>query len=46
MKKKLQNNFTTPEQDLERIYTLRELGYWAFVMIYDKENCTDRFIRI
>lgn len=29
---------TTIEQDLERIYTLRELGYWAYVMIYDKEN--------
>ena len=30
---------TTFEQDLERIYTLRELGYWAYVMIYDKEHC-------
>lgn len=30
---------TTIEQDLERIYTLRELGYWAYVMIYDKEHC-------
>ncbi len=29
---------TTLEQDLERIYTLRELGYWAYVMLYDKEN--------
>lgn len=29
---------TTIEQDLERIYTLRELGYWAYVMLYDKEN--------
>ena len=26
------------EQDLERIYTLRELGYWAYVMLYDKEH--------
>ena len=25
-------------QDLERIYKLRELGYWAYVMIYDKEH--------
>lgn len=29
---------TTMEQDLERIYTLREMGYWAYVMLYDKEN--------
>ena len=32
------NYDTTIEQDLERIYTLREMGYWAYVMIYDKEN--------
>ncbi len=29
---------TTHEQDLERIYILRELGYWPYVMIYDKEH--------
>ena len=29
---------TTIEQDLERIYTLRELGFWAYVMLYDKEH--------
>lgn len=29
---------TTIEQDLDRIYTLRELGYWAYVMLYDKEH--------
>lgn len=29
---------TTIEQDLERIYTLREMGYWAYVMLYDREN--------
>lgn len=29
---------TTFEQDLERIYTLREMGYWAYVMLYDKDN--------
>lgn len=29
---------TTIEQDLERIYTLRELGYWAYVMVYNKGN--------
>ena len=29
---------TTMEQDLERIYTLRDMGYWAYVMLYDKEH--------
>lgn len=32
------NYDTTIEQDLERIYTLREMGYWAYVMLYDKDN--------
>lgn len=35
----LVNHTSTLEQDLERIYTLRELGYWAYVMIYDKAHC-------
>lgn len=35
----LVNYDTSLEQDLERIYTLRELGFWAYVMIYDKEHC-------
>lgn len=30
---------TTIEQDLDLIYTLRDLGYWPYVMIYDKEHC-------
>ena len=34
----LTNFDTTIEQDLERIYMLRELGYWPHVMIYDKEH--------
>ena len=34
----LTNFNTTHEQDLERIYILRELGYWPYVMIYDKEH--------
>ena len=34
----LVNFDTTTEQDLERIYTLREIGYWAYVMVYDKEH--------
>lgn len=41
----LVNFDTTKEQDLERIYKLRELGYWAYVMTYDKEHCTDQFYK-
>lgn len=29
---------TTFEQDLERVYTLRDLGYAPYVMLYDKQN--------
>lgn len=35
----LVNYDTTLEQDLDRICTLREMGYWAYVMVYDKEHC-------
>ena len=34
----LTNFDTTTEQDLERIYILRDLGYWPYVMIYEKEK--------
>ena len=34
----LTNFNTTHEQDLERIYTLRELGYWPYVMVYEKDK--------
>lgn len=34
----LTNFNTTIEQDLERIYILRNLGYWPYVMIYNKEH--------
>lgn len=34
----LTNFNTTFEQDLERVYTLRDLGYWPYVMIFDKQN--------
>ena len=34
----LTNFNTTHDQDLERVYKLRELGYDPFVMIYDKPN--------
>ena len=34
----LVNFNTTHEQDLERIYTLRKLGYWPYVMVYEKDK--------
>lgn len=40
----LVNHGSTFEQDLERIYTLRDMGYWAFVMIYDKANCERKYL--
>ena len=36
-------NFNTKfEQDLERIYILRDMGYNPYVMIYDKEHTTGK----
>lgn len=34
----LTNFWSTLEQDLHRIYTLRKLGYMPYVMIYDKQK--------
>ena len=34
----LTNFDTTLEQDLERVYTLRDLGYSPYIMIYDKAH--------
>lgn len=34
----LTNFNTTHEQDLDRIYTLKELGYNPYVMVYNKKN--------
>lgn len=34
----LTNFNTTFKQDLERVYTLRDMGYMPYVMIYDKQN--------
>ena len=34
----LTNFNTTHEQDLERIEILRNMGYWPYVMIYEKEK--------
>ena len=42
----LVNFDTTLEQDLERIYTLRRLGYWPYVMIYDKPNAAPLYRRL
>lgn len=42
----LVNHTSTIEQDLERIYTLQELGYWAYVMIYDKHNADRRYLEL
>ena len=38
----LTNFDTSFEQDLERIYTLRDIGYNPYVMIYDKGHTTGR----
>lgn len=34
----LTNFDTTFEQDLDRVYTLRDLGYTPYVMVYNKDN--------
>lgn len=34
----LTNFNTTHEQDLERIYLLKDLGYWPYVTIFEKEK--------
>lgn len=40
------NYDTTLDQDLERIYTLRDMGYWAYVMIYNKNQCDPVYKRL
>lgn len=42
----LVNYSTTIDQDLDRIYTLRDLGYWPYIMIYDKEHCSREYRRL
>lgn len=37
----LVNYGTSTEFDLHRIYTLRDMGYEPFVMVYDKSNAPD-----
>lgn len=41
----LVNFNTTLEQDVDRIYTLRDMGYWPFVMVYEKEKLPPRHIK-
>lgn len=38
----LTNFNTTIEQDLERIYTLRDLDYDPYIMVYDKQHTNSR----
>lgn len=40
----LVNYDTTFEQDLERIYTLRDMGYWPYIMIYNKADAAHRYV--
>jgi len=42
----LVNFTTTVEEDLDRIYTLRDMGYWPYVMIYDKKNAAKVYKRM
>ena len=42
----LTNYNSTLEEDLYRIYTLRELGYNPYVMIYQKENAPKEIRRL
>lgn len=37
---------STLEQDLERIYTLRDLGYWPYVTVYDLEHAHPEYKRL
>lgn len=34
----LTNFDSTPEQDLERVYTLRDMGFEPYIMVYDKQH--------
>lgn len=42
----LTNYNSTIEQDLYRIYTLRDLGYNPYVMIYQKETAPKEIRRL
>ena len=40
----LTNFDTTIEQDLERVYTIRDLGYLPYVMIYNKQDLPTKHV--
>lgn len=42
----LVNHGTSIQQDLERVYTLRDMGYWAYIMVYDKKNASKDIRRL
>ena len=42
----LTNYNTTFEQDLYRIHLLRNMNYWPFVMVYDRENADNQYRRL
>ena len=42
----LTNYNTTMDENLYRIYTLRDMGYEPFVMVYDKPNAPREIIRL
>jgi hypothetical protein len=42
----LVNYDTTLDQDLDRIYRLRDIGYWAYVMVYNKPNADKVYKRL
>ena len=37
---------TTLDQDLDRIYTLRDMGYWPYVALYDKAHAKPIYKRL
>lgn len=37
---------STLEEDLDRIYTLRDLGYWPYVTVYDLEHAHPEYKRL
>lgn len=38
------NYDSTFSEDLERIYTLRDMGYAPYVMVYNKQNAEDKYL--
>lgn len=42
----LVNYDTTFAQDLERVYTLRDMGYMPYVMIYDKAHAEKKYLNL